>query len=134
MADQDTVEEYNERLEYLKQIPQFNNEETRNEMAKYFQIRYFNKQQTICREDQSNKYINFLLHGQIRVDKKVQFIRRKNRVRPDREFIKNPKTDYLKDGEEKIINSLVITHLEQFRSFPELLPSSLNYGKTFLPF
>jgi galactokinase len=131
MTDQDTIEEYNERLEYLKQIPQFHEEETRNEMVKYFQIRYFNKQQTIVREDQPNKYINFLLHGQLRVDKKVQFIRRKNMVRPDREFIKNAKNE-LKDDEERMTSSLVITRLEQFHSFPELLPSSLNYGKAHL--
>jgi hypothetical protein len=104
MLDQDTSEEYNERLNYLHNISLYKDHEIAAEAAKSFNIRYFDKGDVIAQEGKSNKYLNFIVNGQISVDKQIPFVRRtlsmgRTRVKPD-----NGRP--LGEGEERFIQYL----------------------------
>lgn len=116
MSEQDTIEEFRERVESIQKLSLFKEMNIIEDLAKLAQIRYFHKSDTIVHEEKQNKLINFMLEGEISVYKKVPFIRRKNKVRPDRRCINDMAP--LKDDEEQIIKCLLFAKFKENEVLP----------------
>lgn len=124
MMHQDTLEEYNQRTTYLSQIPIYREVDIVSEAAKYFTVRYFDRHDIVAEEGKGNKYLNFILKGQVRVVKNIPFIRHgKNKMKIDR-------GQSLGINETRFKQPLTLAFLDPGRAFPEALPSSLHSEKS----
>lgn len=142
MRGEDTDNDLQERLKILQSIPTFSKEDKviLDQAVAKTSIRYIPKDSKILTQGQTNKFIYWILSGQVRVDRSTKFISRTDCRKSFRYFMlsnysnqSRPDTSnhHIHSGEHRIDENLMIGILQKYESFPEPLPETISMGAEF---